>query len=85
MSTPSVLLYQRKNYKDDDDKSTKYNAIRASVEKLANDVTEMTKVFTTVNNPMKQLKEADSDLYDSEEEDKASHFQFAKFNVARVV
>ena len=43
----------------------------------------MSRAFTTVNTQLKNLKEADSKLYDSENEDEASNFQMAKINFGK--
>ena len=43
----------------------------------------MSRAFTTVNTQLKNLKEADSKLYDSENEDEASNFQMAKINLGK--
>ena len=40
----------------------------------------MSRVFTTFNTQLKNLKECDSDLSDSENEDEASNFQMVKIN-----
>ena len=61
----------------------KTNAIRASVKNIAKDVKKTTKTFTTVNTQLQQLKEADSDMSDSQEEDEASHFHTADHNVSK--
>jgi hypothetical protein len=57
---------------DDDDHSTASAA--SSVKKLKKDLKSIKKAFTTVKTQLAQLKEADSDISDSEGEE-ASHFQ----------
>jgi hypothetical protein len=57
---------------DDDDSSTASAA--SSVKKLKKDLKSMKKAFNTVNTQLAQLKEADSDISESEGEE-ASHFQ----------
>jgi hypothetical protein len=57
---------------DDDDRSTASAA--SSVKKLKKDLESIKKAFTTVNTQYAQLKEADSDISESEGEE-ASHFQ----------
>jgi hypothetical protein len=72
-----------KNPSDDDDRSMASTAI--SVKKLKKDLKSIKKAFTTVNTQLTQLKEATSDIYDSEGEE-SSHFeveqalQFANFD-----
>jgi hypothetical protein len=57
---------------DDDDRST--SSAASSVKKLKKDRKSIKKAFTTVNTQLSQLKEADSDISESEGEE-ASHFQ----------
>jgi hypothetical protein len=57
---------------DDDDRSTASAA--SSVKKLKKDIKSIKKAFTTVSTQLSQLKEADSDISESEGEE-ASHFQ----------
>jgi hypothetical protein len=57
---------------DDDDRSTASAASR--VKKLKKDLKSIKKAFTTVNTQLAQLKEADSDISETEGEE-ASHFQ----------
>jgi hypothetical protein len=47
----------------------------SSVKKLKKDFKSMKKDFTTVNTQLEKLKEADSDLYVSEDDDDQSYFQ----------
>jgi hypothetical protein len=63
----------KKSHNDNDDKSV---AIAASgVKKLKKDFKSTKKAFTTVNAQLENLKEADSDLSGSEDDDDQSHFQ----------
>jgi hypothetical protein len=57
---------------DDDDRSTVSAA--SSIKKLKKDLNSIKKSFTTVNNQLAQLKEADSDISELEGEE-ASYFQ----------
>ena len=50
------------------------------MKKLAKDFKKMSREFTTVNTQIQNLKEADSDLSDSKDEDEASCFQMADMN-----
>jgi hypothetical protein len=45
------------------------------VKKLKKDLKSIKKTFTTVNAQLAQLKEVESDIFESEGEDEASHFQ----------
>ena len=56
---------------------------RESVKKLAKDVKNISRVFKTENTQLQRLKKADSDLSDSEDEDKASHFQMVNINFGK--
>ena len=47
------------------------------MKKLAKDINNISRAFTTDNTQLQKLEEADSDLSDSEDEDEASHFQMA--------
>jgi hypothetical protein len=60
---------------DNDDRSTASAA--SSVKKLKKDIKSIKKAFTTVNTQLAQLKDADSDISESEGEE-ASHFQVAQ-------
>jgi hypothetical protein len=57
----------------------KYNrslaSTTSSVDKLKKDLRSTNKAFTTVNTQLVLLNEADSDIYDSEGDEEASHFQ----------
>jgi hypothetical protein len=61
-----------KKRSDDTDRST--TSAASSVKKLKKDLKSIQKVCTTVNTQLAQLKEADSDISESEGEE-ASHFQ----------
>jgi hypothetical protein len=61
-----------KKSSDDDDRSTASAA--SSIKKLKKDLKSIKKAFTTVNTQLAQLKEADSDISDSEGEE-ALYFQ----------
>jgi hypothetical protein len=58
---------------DKDEKSVASAA--SSVSKLKKDFKSMEKAFTTVNTQLKELKEADSDISESDGDEEASHFQ----------
>ena len=61
----------------------KTTSSRESVKKLAKDVKNISRVFKTENTQLQRLKKADSDLSDSEDEDKASHFQMVNINFGK--
>jgi hypothetical protein len=63
-----------KKSNNDDDKKYVASAT-SSVKKLKKDFKSMKKAFTTVNTQLEKLKEADSDLSGSEDDDDQSHFQ----------
>jgi hypothetical protein len=65
--------YPKKSVKDDDDRSLASTASR--VDKLKKDLKSMKKVFTTINTQLTLLKEADSDISESEWDEEASNFQ----------
>jgi hypothetical protein len=67
-----LQVQQERASSDDDDRSTASAA--SSVKKIKKDLKSINKAFTTVNTQLAQLKEADSDISDSEGEE-ASHFQ----------
>jgi hypothetical protein len=58
---------------DDDDLSLVSTA--SSIKKLKKDLKSIKKSFTTVNTQLAQLKEADSDISESEGDEEALHFQ----------
>ena len=80
---PESYCTKNKKDKDYDDNSTRSTSSRASKKKLSKDVNKMSRAFTTVNTQLKNTKEADSDLSDSEDEGKASHFQMAEINFGK--
>ena len=43
----------------------------------------MSRAFTTVNTQLQNIKEAESNLYDSEDEDEVSNFQMADIDVGK--
>ena len=63
---------KEKSKSDDDDASSKSTA--SSVKKLNSEMKKMQKKYESVNTQLKALKEAESDISDSEEE--TSHFQY---------
>jgi hypothetical protein len=63
----------KKSAKEDDDRSLASTAI--SINKLKKDLKSMKKSLTTVNTQLALLKEAESDISDSEGDEEASHFQ----------
>ena len=54
-----------------------------SLKKIAKDTNKMSRAFPTVSTQLQNLKEADSDLYDSEDEYETSHFNMAKINFGK--
>ena len=77
---PASHFTKTKKYKDNDNNSTIITISRECVKKLAKDFKKMSREFTTVNTQIQNLKEADSDLSDSKDEDEASCFQMADMN-----
>jgi hypothetical protein len=73
MGHPATHCGRKSNSNDDDDSSAA--ATVNSVKKLQKDIKSMRKAFTTVNTQLEKLKEAKSDISESEGEDEASHFQ----------
>jgi hypothetical protein len=69
---PANKFPQKSN--NDDDKNSVVRAAN-SVKKLKKDFKYMKKAFTTVNTQIEKLKEADSDLSGSEDDDDQLHFQ----------
>ena len=53
------------------------------MKKLAEDVKKKSGAFTTFNTQLQYLKEAGSDLSDSEDEDEASHFHMSEINFGK--
>jgi hypothetical protein len=73
----------KKSNTDDDEKSVASAA--SSVKNLEKYFKSMKKAFTTVNTQLEKLKEADSDLSGSEDDDEQSHFQMdAALQLAQV-
>jgi hypothetical protein len=70
---PATHCGNNSNSNDDDDSSAA--ATVNSVKKLQKDIKSTRKAFTTVNTQLEKLKEAESDISESEGEDEASHFQ----------
>jgi hypothetical protein len=74
MGPPATHCSKKSNSDDDDDSSA---AVTVNiVKKLEKDINYMRKAFTTVNTQLENLKEAKSDISESEGEDEASHFQW---------
>jgi hypothetical protein len=73
MGHPATHCRKKSNSNEDDDSSTA--ATVNSVKKLQKDIKSMREAFTTVNTQLEKLKEAESDISESEGEDEASHFQ----------
>ena len=80
---PAYHYTKKKNDKGNYDKSTKTTSSRAITKKLVKEVKKMSKAFTTVNTQLERLKETDSDMSDSDNEDKASHFQMADIDFGK--
>jgi hypothetical protein len=73
MGHPATHCGKKSNSNDDDDSSAA--ATVKGIKKLQKDIKSMRKAFTTVNTQLEKLKEAESDISESEGEDEASHFQ----------
>jgi hypothetical protein len=73
MGPPATHCENNSNSNEDDDSSA--SATVNSVKKLQKDIKSMRKAFTTVNTQLEKLKEAESDISESEGEDYVSHFQ----------
>jgi hypothetical protein len=73
MGHPAKHCGKKSNSNDDDNSST--SATVNIVKKLQKDIKSMRKAFTTVNTQLEKLKEAESNISESEGEDEASHFQ----------
>jgi hypothetical protein len=83
MGHPATHCGKKSKYNEDDDSSV--SAMVNSVKKLQKDIKSMRKAFTTVNTQLERLKEAESDISESEGEDEASHFQMdAALQLAQV-
>jgi hypothetical protein len=72
MGHPATHCVKKSNSNEDDDSSAA--ATVNSFKKLQKDNNSMRKAFTTVNTQLEKLKEAESDISESEGEDEASHF-----------
>jgi hypothetical protein len=73
MGHPATHYGKKSNSNEDDDSSAA--ATVNSVKKLQKDFKSMRKAFTMVNTKLEKLKEAESEISESEGEDEASHFQ----------
>jgi hypothetical protein len=73
MGHPATHCRKKSNSNEDDDSSAA--ATVNSVKKLQKDTQSMRTAFTTVNTQLEKLKEAESEISESEGEDEASHFQ----------
>jgi hypothetical protein len=65
-----IAVKSNSNYDDNSSAAATVN----SVKKLQKDIKSMRKAFMTVNTQLEKLKEAESDISESEGEDEASHF-----------
>jgi hypothetical protein len=83
MGHPATHFPKKSNSNDDNNNSAA--AMVNSVKKLQKDIKSMRKAFTTVNTQLEKLKEAGSDIYESDGEDEASHFQmYVALQIAQV-
>jgi hypothetical protein len=73
MGHPATNCGKKSDTNEDDDSSAA--ATVNSAKKLQKDIKSMRKAFTTVNTQLEKLKEVESDISESEDEDEASHFQ----------
>jgi hypothetical protein len=73
MGHPATHCSKKSNSNDDENRSA--TATVNSVKKIHKDTKSMRKAFTMVNTQLEKLKEAESDISESEGEDEASHFQ----------
>jgi glutamine synthetase type III len=73
MAHPATHCRNKSKSNDDDDSSAA--ATVSSAKKLQKNIKSMTKTFTMVNTQLEKLKEAKSEISESEGEDEASHFQ----------
>jgi hypothetical protein len=73
MGHPATHCGKKSNSNEDDDRSAAVTV--NSVKKLQKDIKSTRKAFTTVNTQLEKLKEAESDISESEGEDEASYFQ----------
>jgi hypothetical protein len=67
MGHPATHCGKKSNSNEDDNSSAA--ATFNSVKKLQKDINSMRKAFTTVNTQLEKLKEAESDISESEGED----------------
>jgi hypothetical protein len=74
MGHPATHCGKKSNSNEDDDDSSAAATVK-SFKKLQKDIKSMRKALTTVNTQLEKLKEAESDISESEGEDEASHFQ----------
>jgi phage shock protein A len=72
MGHPATHFGKKSNSNEDDDRFAA--ATVNSVKKLQKDIKSTRKAFTTVNAQLEKLKEAESDISESQGEDEASHF-----------
>jgi hypothetical protein len=73
MGHPETHCGKKSNSNDDEDSSAAETV--NSIKKLQKEIKSTMKAFTTVNTQLEKLKEAESDISESEGEDEASHFQ----------
>jgi hypothetical protein len=73
MGHPATHCGKKSNSNEDDDSSAA--ATVNSVKNPHKDIKSTRKAFTTVNTQLEKLKEAESEVSESEGEDEASHFQ----------
>jgi hypothetical protein len=73
MGHPATHCGKKSKSNEDDDSSAA--ATVKSVKKLQKDIKFMRKAFTTVNTQLEKLKEAETDISESEGEDEALHLQ----------
>jgi hypothetical protein len=73
MGHPATHCGKKSNSNEDYDSSA--SATVNIIKKLQKYIKSMRKAFTTVNTQLEKLKEAESDISESEGEDEASHFQ----------
>jgi hypothetical protein len=73
MGHPATHCGKKSNSNHDEDSSAATTV--NSAKNLHTDIKSMRKAFTTVNTQLEKLKEAESDISESEGEEEASHFQ----------
>jgi predicted nucleic acid-binding Zn-ribbon protein len=74
MGHPATHCGKKSNSNDDDDSSAA--ATDNSVKKLQKDIKSMRKAFTTANTQLEKLKEAESDISESEVKTKHRIFRW---------